>query len=101
MPGRRGPGRAALVPGAALVAQLDAGTREHGVIVPRDAVVRHAGRGWVYVQTGPDTFARREVPLDRSHPEGWLVSGQWPAPVVVLGAQALLSEELKGQIGGE
>ena len=37
-------------------------------------------------------------PLDRPHPDGWLVSGEWTQPVVVAGAQSLLSEELKGSI---
>ena len=89
---------ASLIPGSALSARLDTGARESGVVLPRDAVVRHAGHGWVYVKTGGDTFTRREVPLDRPHPDGWLVSGEWSQPILVSGAQSLLSEELKGSI---
>lgn len=89
---------AALVPGASLVARLEAGAPETGVVLPREAVVRHTGQGWVYVETSPATFARRPVPLDHPHPAGWLVPGQWPRPILISGAQSLLSEELKGSI---
>jgi len=87
-----------LVPGSSIIAQLGTGERDGGVILSRDAVVRHAGQGWVYVEVGPQTFTRRAVPLDRAHPEGWLVPGQWTQPVIISGAQSLLSEELKGSI---
>ena len=66
--------------------------------MPNAAVVRHSGLGWAYEQTGPETFRRREVPLDKPHPEGWLVTGDWKKPVATSGAQSLLSEELKGSI---
>jgi hypothetical protein len=89
---------ASLVPGSSMVAHLDTGERDGGVILPRDAVVRHGGQGWVYVETGTHTYTRRPVPLDRPHPDGWLVPNQWTQPVIVSGAQSLLSEELKGSI---
>ena len=89
---------ASLVPGSSIIAQIDTGAREGGVVLPRDAVVRHAGQGWVYVETGPHTFTRRPVPLDRPHSDGWLVPGQWTQPIIISGAQSLLSEELKGSI---
>jgi hypothetical protein len=38
------------------------------------------------------------VSLEHPHPDGWLVSGDWTQPVVITGAQSLLSEELKGSI---
>jgi hypothetical protein len=87
-----------LVPGSALLARLGTGVSENGTVLPRGAVVRHAGLGWAYVQTAADTFTRRIVPLDRAHPDGWLVSGEWSQPVLISGAQSLLSEELKGSI---
>jgi hypothetical protein len=87
-----------LVPGSILGARLPAGTALEGVVLPLGAVVRHAGLGWAYVETAPHTFTRRAVPLDQPHPEGWLVTGDWPQPVLVAGAQSLLSEELKGGI---
>ncbi len=89
---------AQLVPGSALLARLDTGASEQGTVLPRSAVVRHAGMGWAYFQTAADTFARRVVSLDRLHPDGWLVTGEWKQPVIVAGAQSLLSEELKGSI---
>ncbi len=71
-----------------------------GCIVPDSAVVRHAGRGWIYLQTGEGTFTRREIALDHRLEDGWFVSRGVSAnqPVVVQGAQVLLSEEQKYQI---
>jgi hypothetical protein len=89
---------AQLVPGSALLARFDTGASEKGTVLPRSAVIRHAGLGWAYVQTGADTFIRKLVPLDRPHPDGWLVTGEWKQPVVISSAQSLLSEELKGSI---
>lgn len=89
---------ASLVPGSMLMARIDAGVTERGTVLPRTAVVRHAGFGWAYVQTAPHVFSRRMVSLEHSHPDGWLVSGDWTQPVLVNGAQSLLSEELKGSI---
>ena len=87
-----------LVPGLVVIAQADAGVEETGFIIPREAVVRRGGVGWVYVQTNGTAFLRREIPLNRPHPDGWLVSGEWENPVVVSGAQSLLSEEFKQSI---
>ena len=71
-----------------------------GVVVPHAAVVYAEGKTWAYVQTGADTFLRREVHLDHLTPEGWFVTSGIAAGerVVVTGAQMLLSEELKSQI---
>ena len=89
---------AQLVPGSALLARLNVGASEKGTVLPRSAVVRHTGLGWAYVQTAAEIFTRRAVPLDRVHPDGWLATGEWTQPVIVSGAQSLLSEELKGSI---
>jgi hypothetical protein len=66
-----------------------------GVVLPRSALLRRNARVWVYVQTAPNTFVRREV-LD-SHPvaAGWFVGkGFTPGDhVVVGGAAALLGVE--------
>ena len=86
-----------LVPGTALTARLvRAGRESAGWLVPRGAVVRHAGVGWIYVKTDAETFARREIALDRAIADGWLVTENIGTPAVVAGAQSLLSEELKG-----
>jgi hypothetical protein len=90
-----------LVSGIAVVGWMPLeGKPVSGVRVPRNAVVRAAGRAWVYVQTTEDIFARREVSLSHPLADSWLVAsglveGQ---RVVVTGAQMLLSEESKSQI---
>jgi hypothetical protein len=72
-----------------------------GVVVPRDAVVRTEGKGWVYVlgENG-ESFTRREIPLDRPAETGWFVADGLSASqhVVVTGAQVLLSAELKASM---
>lgn len=91
-----------LAPGASLTAMLSLpGEAQSGVLVPASAVVRFGGAAWVYLQTTPGTFQRAEVSLERPMPEGWFVrQGVKPQDtVVVVGAQLLLSEELKGEGG--
>lgn len=88
-----------LVPGSTLTARLvRAGNESTGWLVPRGAVVRHSGLGWIYVQRGEEMFARHEIALDHAHADGWLISDDPGAPAVVTGAQSLLSEELKARI---
>jgi len=97
-----------LAPGAALVAHLASpGPARSGVIVPREAVLRHEGGTFVYLQRDA-VFQRQAVTLERPVGNGWFspVEANSHSPlqpqekVVVVGAQQLLSEELKGQ-GGE
>lgn len=75
------------------------GEPESGVIVPREAIVRHEGEAFIYVQKGVDAFARQEVELEHPLKKGWFVEkGLQPGiHVVVEGAQQLLSEEFKGE----
>ncbi len=90
-----------LVPGKIVSAFLQlAGEPLAGWKVPDAAVVRHAGQGWIYVQTGGNTFTRRQIPLDRRLEDGWFLGkgANVNEKVVVRGAQALLSEELKNRI---
>lgn len=89
---------AGLVPGSTLLARIDTGEIKRGTVLPRAAVVRHAGFGWAYVQTAPHVFSRRMVSLEHPHPDGWLVGDDWTLPLLISGAQSLLSEELKGSI---
>jgi hypothetical protein len=72
-----------------------------GVIIPRDAVVRLEGSGWVYqMNKGGESFTRRKIPLDRATDAGWFVTGSLKTDdyIVVTGAQTLLSEELKAAL---
>jgi hypothetical protein len=71
-----------------------------GFIIPRDAVVRTEGAGWVYVlNSAGDAFTRVRVALDHPTEAGWLVTKGVAAGeyVVVAGAQQLLSFESKGK----
>ena len=91
-------------PGTAVTGWLTVpGPSRAGVDVPSAAVLRHAGRAFLYVQTGDDTFAHREVRLDRPTKDGWFVASGLAAGdrVVVAGAQQLLSVELAGSIAPE
>lgn len=96
--------RASSVPAnAPVVAWLSAGgTAEKGAIVPRDAIVRHEGEAFIYVQSGADRFERKEMALEHPLEKGWFIEGLKPGTkIVTTGAQQLLSEELKGEGGGE
>jgi hypothetical protein len=102
-------GSPTLAPGTSLVAYLAVpGPARSGVIVPRDAVLRHEGGTFVYLQRD-DVFQRQAVTLERPVGNGWFspVRANDHSPlqpqekVVVVGAQQLLSEELKEQGGGE
>ncbi len=91
----------ALRPGSAVTAHLGfSGTAKSGVVVPETAVV-HVGDGaWAYVQIAPTQFERRQLVVTNPAASGWFVTTGFAAGdhIVVTGAQALLSEELKSQI---
>jgi hypothetical protein len=91
-----------LAPGEAVTGYLKLpGDSLSGVIVPDDAVVRTGGAGWIYVlDSGGKSFTRKTIALDHSAEGGWFVtSGVGPDDsIVVVGAQTLLSEELKAAI---
>jgi len=92
-----------LVSGVAVTAFIKlTGDSQSGVSVPRNAILRFNGATWIYLQTGDQTFQRTEVSLDRPVSDGWFVrEGLKPQDkVVTVGAQQLLSEELKGQGSG-
>jgi hypothetical protein len=92
-----------LLPGEAVTAWLKlAGDPLTGAIIPREAVVRTEGSGWVYVQKsgGDETFTRTGIALDHPVEMGWFVTQGVTTNdyVVVTGAQTLLSEELKSSL---
>jgi hypothetical protein len=91
-------------PGTALTGWLAVpGPPQVGVDVPSAALLRHAGRSFLYVQTADDTFAPRAVQLERPTRDGWFVASGLAAGerVVVTGAQQLLSTELAGSTAAE
>jgi hypothetical protein len=88
-----------LPPSISVTAELKiSGEPVGGVTVPADAVLRHDGRGWVFVQSETNQFVRVEIPLDRRTDGGWFVSENLSATnrIVVSGAQTILSAELGG-----
>jgi hypothetical protein len=90
-----------VTPGTALSARLRASDQsEQGVIVPRTAVVRFAGKEWIYRELAGDRFVRREIVPAELAASGYFVTENLPPGmrIVVGGAESLLSEELKSQI---
>ena len=90
-----------LRPGLAVTGYLRApGPSQEMIVVPYSALVRFAGKAWVYRQVSDDQFSRHEVAARRSTDKGFLVSEGLKAGerVVVRGGQLLLSEEQKSQI---
>ena len=91
-----------LAPGAAVTGLLDMpGEKQTGIDVPRNAVIRFNGATWVYLQRSEENFERKEVALVTPLSSGWFVREGLKAQdkVVIVGAQELLSEEQKGQVG--
>jgi hypothetical protein len=66
------------------------------VVVPADAVLRHEGMAWVYVQTDTNQFVRVAIQLDRQMNGGWFTSENVSATnrIVTSGGQTVLSAEL-------
>ncbi len=66
-----------------------------GVQIPSAAVIWYAGQPWVYVQSGPERFARRPLHQAVETDSGFFVPKGLKAgeSVVTSGAQLLLSEE--------
>lgn len=93
------PADGVLLPGMNVLAFLPSGKTVDGAIVPASAIVWWQGRAWVYLRTGPETFARHEVDTDLPAPDGgYVVTGLADnAQLVTQGAQLLLSEEFRPQ----
>jgi hypothetical protein len=96
--------RLGLRPGLAVKARIAVpGPRRQGIVIPSAAIVRLAGKSYVYVQTTANEFVRKEVTLDQPTDDGYLSTRTVTTGdrVVVQGAQLLLSEEFKSQIAGD
>ena len=88
-----------LLTGMALSGYVEeTGRALHGAIVPRSAVVRYEGEGWVYQEAHGTNFIRTQIPLDLPVDQGWFVSDGTLStnPIVVTGSQSVLSRELNG-----
>jgi hypothetical protein len=93
------PNEQRLAPGAVVTGLIEQpGEPQSGAEVPRAAVVRHLGAAWAYFQRTENTFERAQLSLDHPLPDGWFMEKNFKPgdKVVVVGAQQLLSEELKG-----
>ena len=78
------------------------GKPQKGVLVPISAVVRFAGKSWVYQQTQTERFERMPLAVDRARDDGFFTDTlEVGAQVVTSGAQLLLSEEFRFQIKNE
>jgi hypothetical protein len=106
----RGPGFLALLSrsappiGTVFAAWLsDSSAPRKGVIIPREAVIRHEGRMFAYLGIEGAKLERREIEAAQPTSAGWFVVGGFSAgfKVVTQGAQQLLSEELKSSFGEE
>jgi hypothetical protein len=98
------PNTTRLAPGASVTGLLSLpGAPVPGVLMPREAIVRFNGVTWVYHQTSETTFERLLVSLERPMEKGWFVREgvKTGDKIVTVGAQQMLSEELKGQGSGE
>ena len=94
--------QATLAVGQMLSATLPTAASAPGVVLPRAALLRKGSQVWVYVQTAPETFVRREVTGYQPTAAGWFVAEAF-APgdrVVTAGAGALLGVETP-PAGGE
>lgn len=88
-----------LPPSISVTAELKTdGEPASGVVVPETAVLRHDGKGWVYVQAETNQFARVEIPLTALTENGWFVPENLSVTnrIVTIGAQTVLSAELSG-----
>ena len=93
---------AGMAPGAAVTGFLTLpGEPQQGLLVPSAAVVRFNGLAWVYRETSEGgAFERVEVILARPYGDGWFTNNRILSAgdkLVTVGAQQLLSEELKSQ----
>jgi hypothetical protein len=93
-------GDSGFLPGMSMLAFLAADRSVTGLSVPEDAVVHWQGGAWVYRGVGPDAFARHRLKADPPMSADSYVVEDLPGgtEIVLVGAQALLSEEMKSQL---
>lgn len=93
-------GDSGLLPGMSTLAFLTSERETTGIAVPESAVVHWQGNAWIYRSVGDDAFARHPLRADAPiSADAYVVDDLGPeAEIVVTGPQAVLSEELKGQI---
>jgi hypothetical protein len=85
--------------GATAPASFAAGGAQDGVVIPREALMRHGGQTWAFVRRDAGAFERRAVIGGVSDPAGLFVAaGFRPGEaVVVKGAVQLFAAETPSQ----
>jgi len=89
-----------LLPGMSVQAFLTSPQESVGIAVPESAVVHWQGRAWIYRGVGDEAFVRHPlkpeaaISADRTVVDD--LGGE--TDIVVTGPQAVLTEELKGQV---
>jgi len=88
-----------LQPGATVAVRLRLpGPAVAGVAIPAGAIVYDQGLSWVYLAAGED-YTRRLVHLEQPLARAWFSRDlEAGVPLVVAGAEVLLSEEQRGRI---
>jgi hypothetical protein len=93
---------ARLMPGMTVPAAISLGAPVAGFLVPDSAILRWHGEQWVFVELAKGEFVRQQITNALATPDAWLVTSGLGAgtPIVVRGAQLLLSEEVKARPAG-
>ncbi|MFC6789077.1 efflux RND transporter periplasmic adaptor subunit [Methylobacterium komagatae] len=93
-------GESGLLPGMSVMAFLPTGRTTTGVLVPEDALVHAEGGTWVYRGLGNDSYVRHPVRTDAPMSADGFVVADLPeeGEIVLSGAQALLSEEMRSRV---
>jgi multidrug efflux pump subunit AcrA (membrane-fusion protein) len=91
----RGPLARSFSTGLSVPVKLTTSGPVHGVLAPRDALLRSGGMTWVYLRTSPEAFLRHPVENGMVDPAGLFTpTGLRPGdPVVTQGAAALFAAE--------
>lgn len=86
-----------LSPGMNIAAFLPTTSQVTGAIIPRSAIVWWKGSPWVYVEKTSRSYQRIEINIVDPVENGFLISDfDNKNPVVIQGAQVLLSQEILG-----
>lgn len=91
----------AIRPGMKISAWIaESASVEPGVVIPESALLWYMDQAYIFVKTAENTFVRRNVSQFVRDKQGYFVREGLQAgeEIVSVGAQLLLSEELRGQI---
>lgn len=93
-------GDSGFLPGMSMLVFLTGERNVTGVSVPEDAVVHWGGGTWVYRAVAPGAYVRHLLKTDPTMSADAYVVEDLPGDteIVLRGAQALLSEEMKAQL---